>query len=52
MMAKYKLTVPTLAELLRMAKAAHSIHEDKIGVPDPNWPEWYAAYIIEQLEQS
>lgn len=50
-MAKYKLTVLTLAELLRMAKAAHSIHEDQIGVPDPNWPEWYAAYIIEQLEQ-
>ena len=50
-MPKYKLTVPALAELLRMAKAAHSIHEDKTGVPDPNWPEWYAAYIIEQLEQ-
>ena len=50
-MPKYKLTAPILAELLRMAKTAHSVYEDKLGAPDANWPEWYAAYIIEQLKQ-
>ncbi len=50
-MPKYKLTVQVLAELLRMAKAAHAVHEDQIGAPDANWPEWYADYILKQLEQ-
>jgi catechol 2,3-dioxygenase-like lactoylglutathione lyase family enzyme len=30
---------------LRRAAAAHGEHEKRTGEADPNWPEWYAAYI-------
>ena len=29
----------------RRAAAAHGKHEKRIGHADPNWPDWYAAYM-------
>lgn len=34
-----------LASALRRAAAAHGQHEDRIGKPDKNWPDWYAKYM-------
>jgi len=39
-----------LASALRRAAAAHGEHEKRIGQPDANWPDWYAAYMA--AEQS
>ncbi len=35
-----------LAAALRWAADAHSRHEDEIGHPDPDRPDWYARYIV------
>ena len=35
-----------LAAALRRAEAAHGKHETRIGAADPNWPDWYAAYMV------
>ena len=35
-----------LASALRRAEAAHGEHEKRIGKADPNWPDWYAAYMV------
>jgi len=35
-----------LANAMRRAEAAHGEHEKRIGAPDPNWPDWYAAYMV------
>ena len=35
-----------LASALRRAAAAHGEHEKRIGKADPNWPDWYAAYMV------
>ena len=35
-----------LASALRRAEAAHGEHEKRIGAADPNWPDWYAAYMV------
>src|SRR5579862_490346 len=35
-----------LAEALRRAEAAHGEHEARIGAADPNWPDWYAEYMV------
>jgi hypothetical protein len=37
-----------LAEALRRAAAAHGRHEEEIGHPDPDWPDWYAQYMVEE----
>ena len=34
-----------LANALRRAAVAHGKHEKRIGNADPNWPDWYAAYM-------
>jgi catechol 2,3-dioxygenase-like lactoylglutathione lyase family enzyme len=39
-------SVPDLASALRRAEAAHGEHEKRTGAADPNWPDWYAAYMI------
>jgi catechol 2,3-dioxygenase-like lactoylglutathione lyase family enzyme len=39
-----------LAGAMRRASAAHGKHEERTGEPDPNWPDWYAAYMV--AEQS
>ena len=35
-----------LASALRRAAAAHGEHEQRIGQADPNWPDWYAEYMV------
>jgi len=35
-----------LASAFRRAAAAHGEHEKRIGQTDPNWPGWYAAYMV------
>jgi catechol 2,3-dioxygenase-like lactoylglutathione lyase family enzyme len=37
-----------LAEALRRAAAAHGQHEQRIGAADPNWPDWYALYMVRE----
>ena len=35
-----------LADAMRRAEAAHAEHEKRTGVPDADWPAWYAEYIV------
>jgi len=35
-----------LAAALRRAEEAHGKHEKRIGAADPNWPDWYAGYMV------
>jgi catechol 2,3-dioxygenase-like lactoylglutathione lyase family enzyme len=39
-------SVTDLASALRRAEAAHGEHEKRIGKSDPNWADWYAAYMV------
>jgi catechol 2,3-dioxygenase-like lactoylglutathione lyase family enzyme len=38
-------SVADLANAMRRAAAAHGEHEKRIGAADPDWPDWYAAYM-------
>ena len=35
-----------LANAMRRAEAAHGEHEKRTGTADPNWPDWYARYMV------
>jgi catechol 2,3-dioxygenase-like lactoylglutathione lyase family enzyme len=35
-----------LAAAMRRAEAAHGEHEKRTGAADPDWPDWYAAYMV------
>jgi catechol 2,3-dioxygenase-like lactoylglutathione lyase family enzyme len=37
-----------LANALRRASVAHGEHEKRIGAADPNWPDWYAEYVVRE----
>jgi catechol 2,3-dioxygenase-like lactoylglutathione lyase family enzyme len=37
-----------LAAALRRAAAAHGKHEERTGKPDPDWPDWYAEYLVRE----
>jgi catechol 2,3-dioxygenase-like lactoylglutathione lyase family enzyme len=37
-----------LSQALRRAAAAHGQHEARIGQADPNWPDWYAEYMLRE----
>ncbi len=37
-----------LANALRRAADAHGQYEEEIGHPDPDWPDWYAAYLEQE----
>ena len=37
-----------LASALRRVAAAHGQHEKRIGHADPNWPDWYAEYMVRE----
>jgi catechol 2,3-dioxygenase-like lactoylglutathione lyase family enzyme len=39
---------PDLAEALRRAAAAHGEHEARTGQADPDWPDWYAEYMVRE----
>lgn len=37
-----------LAAGLRRAASAHGEHEKRIGRADPDWPDWYAEYMVRE----
>jgi len=37
-----------LGGALRRAAAAHGRHEQEIGHADPDWPDWYAQYMVDE----
>ncbi len=37
-----------LAEAMRRASVAHGAHEARIGHEDPDWPDWYAEYMVRE----
>jgi catechol 2,3-dioxygenase-like lactoylglutathione lyase family enzyme len=37
-----------LAAALRRAAAAHGEHEARTGAEDPDWPDWYADYMVRE----
>jgi catechol 2,3-dioxygenase-like lactoylglutathione lyase family enzyme len=39
-------SVSDLAGAMRRASVAHGEHEKRIGAADPDWPAWYAAYMV------
>ena len=41
-------SVADLASALRRAKAAHGEYENRTGVRDENWPDWYAEYMVNE----
>jgi len=41
-------SVADLAGALRRAEAAHGKHEKEIGQADPDWPDWYAQYMVDE----
>jgi catechol 2,3-dioxygenase-like lactoylglutathione lyase family enzyme len=45
-------SVDDLASALRRAAAAHGEHEARIGKEDPDWPAWYAAYMVSEQSGS
>ncbi|MEU9410592.1 VOC family protein [Streptomyces sp. NPDC048281] len=41
-------SVDDLADALRRAEAAHGEHEARTGGEDPDWPDWYARYLVSE----
>ena len=41
-------SVSDLADALRRAAAAHGEHEARTGQDDPDWPDWYALYMVRE----
>jgi catechol 2,3-dioxygenase-like lactoylglutathione lyase family enzyme len=41
-------SVSDLAQALRRAAAAHGQHEARTGRADPDWPNWYAEYMVKE----
>jgi catechol 2,3-dioxygenase-like lactoylglutathione lyase family enzyme len=39
-------SVGDLADAMRRASVAHGEHEKRTGEADPDWPGWYAAYMV------
>jgi catechol 2,3-dioxygenase-like lactoylglutathione lyase family enzyme len=37
-----------ISQALRRAAKAHGEHEARIGQADPNWPDWYAEYMMRE----
>jgi hypothetical protein len=37
-----------LAQAMVRAATAHGKHEEQTGKADPNWPDWYAEYIVRE----
>ena len=37
-----------LSQALQRAAAAHGQHEARTGQADPNWPDWYAEYMLRE----
>jgi catechol 2,3-dioxygenase-like lactoylglutathione lyase family enzyme len=41
-------SIKDLANAMRRASTAHGEHEKRIGAADPNWPDWYAEYMVRE----
>jgi catechol 2,3-dioxygenase-like lactoylglutathione lyase family enzyme len=41
-------SVDDLSKAMQRAAAAHGQHEARTGQPDPNWPAWYAEYMVRE----
>jgi hypothetical protein len=41
-------SVADLAGALRRAAEAHGRHEKEIGKADPDWPDWYAQFMVDE----
>jgi catechol 2,3-dioxygenase-like lactoylglutathione lyase family enzyme len=41
-------SVTDLSKALQRAAAAHGWHESRTGKADPNWPDWYAEYMVRE----
>jgi hypothetical protein len=41
-------SVNDLAAALRRAADAHGKHEERIGKADPDWPDWYALFMVRE----
>jgi hypothetical protein len=41
-------SVADLADALRRASEAHGKHEERTGKADPDWPDWYALYMVRE----
>ena len=50
-MAKDTLTVEELARLLREAEKAHADYERTLRHKDETWPDWYARFILRQMQK-
>jgi hypothetical protein len=37
-----------LARALERAAAAHGVHEAETGRADPEWPDWYASFMLRE----
>jgi catechol 2,3-dioxygenase-like lactoylglutathione lyase family enzyme len=42
------LSVRDLAQAMIRAAMAHGKHEARSGKADPNWPDWYAEYMVRE----
>jgi catechol 2,3-dioxygenase-like lactoylglutathione lyase family enzyme len=42
-------SVVDLANAMRRASTAHGEYEKRIGKADPDWPDWYASYMVAEL---
>jgi hypothetical protein len=41
-----------LRDLLKRTAEAHGRHEQELGKPDPDWPQWYAEYMARTLREA
>jgi hypothetical protein len=41
-------SVRDLSQAMIRAAMAHGEHEARIGKADPNWPDWYAEYMVRE----
>lgn len=48
---RVEITRDELADLLRKAADAHHVYEQERGEPDEQWADWYAAYIVQHLDE-
>ncbi len=40
------VSVGDLSDAMRRASVTHGEHEKRIGAADPDWPSWYASYMV------
>jgi hypothetical protein len=47
-MAVTYASVRDLELALRRAEEAHGRYEQETGQPDPDWPRWYAQFMVDE----